>query len=105
MSPQNHTGLWSGLRELFGLLSTRRRREFHLVLALMLTGGLAELATIGSVLPFLSLLADPDSLQRFPPLAKALDSLVALTGAGRLATATGAFILIAIVAAAVRLQL
>jgi ABC-type multidrug transport system fused ATPase/permease subunit len=105
LSPQNHPGLWSGLRELFGLLSAHRRREFYLVLALMLTGGLAELATIGSVLPFLSLLADPDSLQRFPPLAKALDSLVAITGAGRLATATGAFILIAIVAAAVRLQL
>ena len=35
-----------------------RRRQFFGLLLLMLLGALAELVTIGSVVPFLSILAD-----------------------------------------------
>ena len=45
----------------------------------MMIGGFAELATIGAVVPFLSLLAQPESLSRFPALATILDWLAAST--------------------------
>lgn len=97
--------MWSGLRELFRTLTPQRRRHFYFVLALMFAGALAELATIGAVLPFLSLLADPDRIGRIPGLAAAFDALGAGTNAQRLLAATALFILIAIVAALIRLQL
>ena len=41
------------LRRLWTLLPVDRRREAVRLLGLMLLGGLAELATVGSVVPFL----------------------------------------------------
>ena len=54
--------LWSGLRELYDSMSPGRRVQFYFVLALMIAGAFAEIATIGAVLPFLSLLADPSRM-------------------------------------------
>jgi len=105
LSAQEQTSVWSGLRELYGTLTPRRRRQFYFVLALMFAGALAELATIGAVLPFLSLLADPDRAARLPGLAAAFDAIGAVTNQQRLLAATALFISLAIVAAAVRLQL
>jgi ABC-type multidrug transport system fused ATPase/permease subunit len=105
LPPQDHAGFWRGLRTLFGLLPAPRRRQFFLVLLLMVIGGFAELATIGAVVPFLSLLAQPESLSRFPALATILDWLAASTGGNRLAAATAAFAILAVLAAAARLQL
>jgi ABC-type multidrug transport system fused ATPase/permease subunit len=93
------------MRELYASLTPRRRRQFYLVLMLMLAGALAELATIGAVLPFLSLLADPDRINRIPLLAAAFDAVGAHANSQRLFAAASLFIILAIVAAAVRLQL
>jgi ABC-type multidrug transport system fused ATPase/permease subunit len=49
--------LWAGLRQIYAHASVTRRRQFYILLGLMLLGGFAELATIGAVVPFLSLLA------------------------------------------------
>ena len=87
------------------MLSPRRRRQFYLVLALMIAGAFAELATIGAVLPFLSLLADPHRVQQVPLLAAFFRDVGATSAHGRLVAATGLFIILAIVSAAVRLQL
>ncbi|HEX6377040.1 MAG TPA: ABC transporter ATP-binding protein [Allosphingosinicella sp.] len=46
---------------LFRLLPPARRRQFMLTLLLMLLGAAAEMVTIGAALPFLALIADPDS--------------------------------------------
>src|SRR5438105_1247687 len=46
---------WTLLPELYGFVSTERRRHLHLLLGLMFVGAAAELATLGSLLPFLSL--------------------------------------------------
>ncbi len=105
LSAQERTGLWSGVRELYRTLTPRRRRQFYFVLALMFAGAIAELATIGAVLPFLSLLADPDRAARIPALAAAFDAVGAATHQQRLLAATALFIVLAILAAAVRLQL
>jgi ABC-type multidrug transport system fused ATPase/permease subunit len=54
------------LCEILRGLSPARRWQLCLTLFLMLFGGLAEMVSIGAVLPFLALLADPSALDRFP---------------------------------------
>ena len=56
-NPEKPVSMWAGLREIYRHLSPPRRRQFYLLLALMLLGAAAELGTIGSVVPFLALLA------------------------------------------------
>jgi ABC-type multidrug transport system fused ATPase/permease subunit len=93
------------MRELYRTLSPRRRRQFYFVVSLTLAGAFAELATIGAVLPFLSLLADPQRFGHVPVLTAAFDTVGATTDRGRLVAAAGMFILLALLAALVRLQL
>jgi ABC-type multidrug transport system fused ATPase/permease subunit len=93
------------MRELYDILSPRRRHQLYLVAALTLAGALAELATIGAVLPFLSLLADPGRIDKVPALVAAFDAVGATTNHSRLIASAVAFILLALIAAAVRLQL
>jgi ABC-type multidrug transport system fused ATPase/permease subunit len=98
-------GFWSGLKELYGALPPRRRTQLYFVIALMVAGAVAELATIGAVLPFLSLLADPTRLDHVPGVTTVFRALGAVTNSQRLLAAGGLFVLIAVIAAAVRLQL
>ena len=99
------TGLWAGLGEVYDCMSQPRRRQFFLVLILMPIGALAELAAIGAVIPFLSLLADPAGLDRFPWATWVFEEVGAGSGRERLIAATGLFALLVMVAALVRLQL
>ena len=105
MSANDQVGFWSGLRQLYRMLSPRRQRQFYLVVSLMVGGAFAELATIGAVIPFLSLLADPHRVAHVPMLAAAFDTVGAATDRQRLVAATGLFIALALLAGAVRLQL
>jgi ATP-binding cassette subfamily B protein len=95
-------GLWSGLRQIHTLMSPRRRRQFILVLVLMLVGAVAELATIGAVMPLLGLLATSAGgrgeawLFGMPPALAAVDPLL---------IAAAGFILFAVAAGLIRLQL
>jgi len=86
---------------LFRLLSPPRRRQLGLTLLLMLLGAVAEMVTIGAALPFLALVADPDSALIPPRL------LGALTRIGGSAVVGAALLLIAaaLAAAGVRLAL
>ncbi|HEX9963552.1 MAG TPA: ABC transporter ATP-binding protein [Allosphingosinicella sp.] len=86
---------------LFRLLSPARRRQFVLTLLLMLLGAAAEMVTIGAALPFLALVADPNS-NLIPP--RLLDMLTAVGGS----PVVGAALLLiaaALGSAAVRLAL
>ena len=60
--------LSAGLQRLLGHLSKRRRWQLSGLVVLMLVGAVAELATLGAVLPFLALLADPSLATRYPLL-------------------------------------
>jgi hypothetical protein len=51
--------LAQSLRQTFAVLPRRRRWQSAVVLGLMLLGAFAELVTIGAVLPFLALIANP----------------------------------------------
>ncbi|HEX8571242.1 MAG TPA: ABC transporter ATP-binding protein [Allosphingosinicella sp.] len=57
---------------LFRLLSPARRRQLLLTMVLMLLGAAAEMVTIGAALPFLALVADPDSALIPPRLLRLL---------------------------------
>jgi ABC-type multidrug transport system fused ATPase/permease subunit len=59
-------GAPGALRQLFDYLPRVRRRQFWLLLALTLASAVAELATLGAVLPFLSLLSSPAGAPGIP---------------------------------------
>ncbi len=101
---QDH-GLAAELLQLYRLLSPVRRRELLSLLFLMLLGGLAELAAIGSVVPFLSLLAGQSEQAPFVWLSDLFASLGAGDRGEQLIAASLLFMAAAVVAGALRLQL
>jgi ABC-type multidrug transport system fused ATPase/permease subunit len=54
------------VRAFYRAMSPGRRRQFQLVVPIMLLGALVETVTIGAVLPFLALLADPARAGHLP---------------------------------------
>src|SRR4051795_2033439 len=94
-------GLWAGFAEIYRHMSSPRRRQFFLVLGLMFAGAVAELATIGAVMPFLTLLAGsrPSTPFGVPSV------LTSPRGGDPLLVAAATFILVAAMAGFIRLQL
>lgn len=101
----NEPSMAAALREVFAHVSPGRRRQLGPVLALTLVGALAELISIGAILPFLSIIADPETVLATGPLRGAL-AAVGLDTQVELIVATAiAFALSAVLAGAVRLLL
>jgi ABC-type multidrug transport system fused ATPase/permease subunit len=96
-------GLLADLRQLYAFMSPAGRKKFFALLALMLLGALAELATIGAVVPFLSLLAGA----RQPYFRWVTDVFETLGAHGdqQLVAASLLFMTAAVVSGALRLQL
>ena len=64
------------LKQLWHNLSKHRQKQFWLVLTLMITTSLAEIVSLGSVLPFLGILTGPELVFQHPlmqPIIKILD--------------------------------
>jgi ABC-type multidrug transport system fused ATPase/permease subunit len=99
------SAFWTLLPELYGYLSRQRRRHLYVLLALMLFGAIAELATLGSLLPFLSLLAGVTQPARIPSLAQLFATLGATTPREQISVAALLFGAIALVAGTIRLWL
>ena len=98
--PQSTLTLLIGI---WGHLSRRRRIQLGVLLVVMLTSGVAELVSLGAVLPFLAVLSDPERLWQ-QPLVQALAARVGFTQAGELLLpATLAFAAAAVLAALIRL--
>lgn len=93
------------LKEVYKHLSFRRRVQLALVLVLMLAGAVAEVFTLGAVLPFLSLLADPTLASTAPKVKAVLNQLSGWLGVSPLLAAAYMFGGMAFVAAAIRLTL
>jgi ATP-binding cassette, subfamily B, bacterial PglK len=96
---------WTLLPELYRHVSTERRRHLHLLLGLMFLGAAAELATLGSLLPFLSLLAGVDQPAAVPSLARLFAALGATSPREQIWVAALVFAAIALLAGAIRLSL
>ncbi len=91
------------LQGIWGYLSQRRRIQMGLLLLMMLASGVAELASLGAVLPFLAVLSDPARLWQ-QPLVQGLASSARLTEARQLILpAMAIFATAAVLAAVVRL--
>src|SRR5688500_9133985 len=98
-------GLGADLRQLYRFMSPARRRNFLAVLALMLLGAVAELAAIGAVVPFLSLLAGQGEQPHLPWISGLLEALGAHGREQQLVAASLLFMAAAVIAGALRLQL
>ncbi|MGO8710484.1 MAG: ABC transporter ATP-binding protein [Rhizomicrobium sp.] len=97
--------LISGLRRLLTHLSPRRRWQLAGLSVLMNVGAVAELATLGAVLPFLAVLADPGLSSKYP-LLQELFAMLGWRGEGSiLLPATILFAVVALSAAAIRMLL
>jgi ABC-type multidrug transport system fused ATPase/permease subunit len=91
------------LRGIWGHLSRRRRIQLALLLLVMLASAGAELVSLGSVLPFLAVLSDPERLWQ-QPLVQAMASWIGFTAASELVLpAAVAFAVAAVLAALIRL--
>ena len=88
---------------IWGHLSSRRRIQLGLLVVVVLASGLAELVSLGAVMPFLAVLSDPDRLWQ-QPLVQALAARLGFTEASQLLLpATLAFAAAAVLAALIRL--
>lgn len=98
-----------GIRQLIARLwhhiGLRRRRHFVLLLLLMLLSGIAEIVSLGMVLPFIGVLAAPDTVMQYS-LAKSFAQVWGIqSGDELILPLTVAFAVAALVAGAVRLLL
>jgi len=100
-SPTTLAVAWRVLRAVPGA----RRRDFARLCALMIAGAVAELVSIGAVLPFLSVLADPSSADRMGIVARAFEAVGADRLDERTLAAAALFAAAAIVAGVVRIWL
>jgi ATP-binding cassette, subfamily B, bacterial PglK len=66
-------GLFSLLLQLFGHISKRRRRQFILLLGLMLISSFAEVVSLGSVVPFIAVLTQPEKIFQYPLVKEIAD--------------------------------
>lgn len=89
----------------FGLLTPARKRELWGVALLSAFGSVAELASLGAILPFLAMLAEPAKAQSIPILGQFLERLSAVSGASSAAAAASLFIGVILVSAIVRIFL
>uniref|UniRef100_UPI0035C99405 ABC transporter ATP-binding protein n=1 Tax=uncultured Sphingomonas sp. TaxID=158754 RepID=UPI0035C99405 len=85
--------------------SRHRRRQFVLIFALTLVGAVAELVSIGAVLPFLQLIAAPATIARLPGIDQIMAWLHITRYADLLLPAAMALIATAIASALVRIVL
>lgn len=88
---------------LYRFMSPARRRQCALLFLLMLVGALAELFTIGSILPFLSILAGGSNAPGW--IEGVVSGIAGLIGGNLLTVAATLIIVAAVIAAAIRLAL
>lgn len=97
--------MFSALRELFRYLPRHRQRALVPLLLLMLIGAVAEVVTIGALVPFLAVIADPQG----SPVLRFLAPLFDFFGVGdpnrAIYLLTGLFALTAVIAGGIRLLL
>lgn len=93
------------LVRLWAHLSANRRRQFKWVWTLTVCSAFAEIASLGAVLPFIAALTEPERLLKWP-IVRRLALALGITAADQLLLPiTVAFIVVAMIAGAVRMLL
>ncbi len=95
----------SSLKSIWPFLSTRRRRQFVLLLSLMLVTSLLEVFSIGAILPFLAALTNPDQVYNHPLLQPFIEILTITSPKQLLLPLTILFAIMIIFSGALRLFL
>jgi ABC-type multidrug transport system fused ATPase/permease subunit len=103
-SPSNATYLALLLR-LWRHLGRHRRRQVILIVALMFVAALAEVVSLGSVLPFVGILAAPEIVWKHRLLAQISRSVGIFNSDGLILPLTLAFVAAALFAGAIRVLL
>jgi ATP-binding cassette subfamily B protein len=93
------------LGRLWREFSPRRRRQFVLILGLMVASAVAEVASLGAVLPFLGVLTAPDKVFRYHLVARAAHAWGIDSPARLVLPLTVAFAAMAVLSGAMRLLL
>jgi ATP-binding cassette subfamily B protein len=91
--------------KLWGHLSSRRRKQFMLLLALMFASSIAEVVSIGAVIPFLGVLTSPEQLFEHAMIQPMIEWLQITKPNQLIFPITLAFVLAVLIAASVRLLL
>jgi ATP-binding cassette, subfamily B, bacterial PglK len=93
------------LKSLWNHLSKRRRKQFWLLLVLMILASITEIISVGAILPFLGILTSPDQVYQHQ-LMQPVNSILNITSPEQLLLPlTIAFILAALLAGTIRLAL
>jgi ATP-binding cassette, subfamily B, bacterial PglK len=107
--PQQKTsgrqGFWANMFALVGLMRPRRRLQLAITLGLTFVGAVAELVTIGAVLPMLAVVADTEQAVTVPLVEDALRLFGRSPGENLIIPAALFLISAAFMSAAVRLLL
>ena len=98
-------GLPALLIRLFQHISLRRRYQFLLLLGLTLASSIAEVVSLGAVLPFIGILTQPEKVFNYPLISGIVKTLGIASPSGLVLPLTVAFAVAAIVAAGLRLLL
>jgi ABC-type multidrug transport system fused ATPase/permease subunit len=93
------------LAELWKRLPRVRKRQFFILLALMLAASFAEVVSIGAILPFLGVLTAPQKVISYPPLQPLIHWLGVVEAQQLLLPLTLIFCAAALVAGAIRILL
>ena len=105
MPYSRNSGIWALIGSLWSQLSRRRHRQLVLVLGLMVLSALAEVVTLGAVLPFIGVLAAPERVYSYPLVSSFVDVLGIETVDDLVLPFTVAFVLAALLAGIIRLSL
>jgi len=95
----------STFRSIWHHLKSRRKKQFSILLLLMLTASLAEVVSIGSVLPFLAVLTAPEQLYQHPLMQPLIQILELKSPDQLILPVTIVFVIAALLAGVIRLTL
>jgi ATP-binding cassette, subfamily B, bacterial PglK len=95
----------SQLRELWGCIDRRRQKQFYLLLILMVAASLAEVVSVGAVLPFLGVLTAPEQVYQYPLMQPIVKMLEINSPSQLILPITIVFISASIIAGAIRVLL
>lgn len=91
------------LKRLLESLSPRRRKQLFWITGLMVLSALAEVVSLGLVIPFLGVLISPDKIMAIPIVAEIANAFGIISGQELLLPLTIAFVVISFLAGLIRM--